>query len=129
LGKKLYLRVNDLLQKNQKPQVKPTDGIKEVIVEISSKRLGTTAVVNNDELMGIITDGDLRRMLEKNSNFDSLTAFDIMSSNPRTIDSEAMVIDALQKMEQNNITQLLVVHDKKYKGVIHLHDILKEGIF
>lgn len=128
LGKKLYLRVSDVLVKNQKPQVHPDAGIKEVIVEISSKRLGTTAVVENNLLIGIITDGDLRRMLEKNVTFDNLKARDIMSTNPRTIESDAMAVDALQKMENHNITQLLVANAQEYIGVIHLHDLLKEGI-
>lgn len=128
LGKKLYLRVEDLVEKNQKPKVNPNDTIKEVIIEISSKRLGTTAVVDQNELIGIITDGDLRRMLEKDKNIESLTAKDIMSVNPRTITGDAMAVDALQVMESCNITQLLVVNDKEYIGVIHLHDLLKEGI-
>jgi len=128
LGKKLYLRVNDLLVKNQKPQVHPNDTVKDVIFEISSKRLGTTAVVEHNKLLGIITDGDLRRMLEKNVNFESLKAKDIMSIHPKIIESNAMAVDALQCMQSQNITQLLVVDQTDYIGVIHLHDLLREGI-
>jgi arabinose-5-phosphate isomerase len=128
LGKKLYLRVSDLLERNQKPVVMPKATVKQVIVEISSKRLGTTAVVDGEKLIGIITDGDLRRMLEKNANIDQLLAEDIMSVNPRTIASDAMAVEALQMMETFNITQLLVTDEGVYKGVIHLHDLLKEGI-
>jgi arabinose-5-phosphate isomerase len=128
LGKELYLRVEDLYVNNQVPVVTPKDTIRKVIVEISSKRLGATAVLDGNKLVGIITDGDIRRMLEKNSNINKLTAADIMSLNPRTIEPGALVVDALSLMRQYNITQILVMELKKYKGVIHLHDILKEGI-
>ena len=128
LGKQMYLKVGDLSVNNQTPRVNHNDDLKTVIVEISSKRLGATAVLKNQSLIGIITDGDIRRMLEKNSNLDNLIASDIMSSNPRTISSDTLVVHALNLMRQNNITQLLVVDHKKYAGVIHLHDILKEGI-
>ncbi len=128
LGKKLYLRVEDVINTNEKPVVAPDDGIKQVIVEISSKRLGTTAVVDGDLLVGVITDGDLRRMLETNQSIESLSAKEIMSKNPKTIVQDALAIDALNTMENNNISQLLVVKDAKYIGVIHLHDLLKEGI-
>jgi arabinose-5-phosphate isomerase len=100
-----------------------------VIVEISTKRLGATAVMNNGKLAGVITDGDLRRMLEKYDSIDNLTAGDITSPNPKTIDKNTLVVDALDIMRNNNITQLLVIDGEKYAGVIHLHDILKEGIF
>ncbi len=128
LGKKLYLRVADIMQKNDIPIVQPHASIKDVIVEISSKRLGTTAVVDGKTIIGIITDGDLRRMLETNHSIEDLSAKDIMSKNPKTIVEDALAIDALHSMENNNITQLLVVVKNKYVGVIHLHDILKEGI-
>ncbi|MEI6455026.1 MAG: KpsF/GutQ family sugar-phosphate isomerase [bacterium] len=128
LGKELYLRVADLYVHNQVPVVAPGDTIRKVIVEISSKRLGATAVLNGSKLVGIITDGDIRRMLEKETNINKLKAADIMSLNPRTIEPEALVVDALSIMRQHNITQILVMERKKYKGVIHLHDILKEGI-
>jgi len=128
LGKELYLKVRDLYIHNQVPIVKHNDPVKKVIVEISSKRLGATAVLKGGKLVGIITDGDIRRMLEKNTEFNHLIASDIMSLNPKTIESVTLVVNALNLMRQNNITQLLVVEQKKYIGVIHLHDILKEGI-
>lgn len=128
LGKKLYLRVADLFPKNAVPRVNRNDGIRSTIMEISSKRLGVTAVMDNGNLAGVITDGDLRRMLEKNQNIDKITAGDIMSSNPRTVDQSTLVVDALNTMRKNDITQLLVLDGAKYVGVIHLHDILKEGI-
>ena len=127
LGKKLYLRVSDIIKK-EKPVVKLNDSIKNVIIEISTKRLGTTAVVDNDALVGVITDGDLRRMLEKYSNIETVIAKDIMSENPKTVSKDTLAINALNTMEENNITQLLVVDDNKYIGVVHLHDLLKEGI-
>jgi len=129
LGKKLYLRVRDLIKKNQLPQVAPDTLIKDVIIEISKKRLGTTAVVENNKIVGIITDGDLRRMLKDNSDISGLVAVDIMSKNPKTIQVDAMAITALETMETNNITQILVEEQKNYVGVVHLHDLLKEGIF
>jgi arabinose-5-phosphate isomerase len=128
LGKKLYLRVSDIYPKNEVPMVNINDDIKSTIMEISSKRLGATAVMENGNLKGVITDGDLRRMLEKNQNIENITAGDIMTSNPRTIDQSTLVVDALSIMRKNNITQLLVLEGSRYVGVIHLHDILKEGI-
>ncbi|MCD4729413.1 MAG: KpsF/GutQ family sugar-phosphate isomerase [Bacteroidales bacterium] len=128
IGKKIYLRVSDLYSVNDIPKVNKDDDIKYTIMEISSKRLGATAVLNNGELIGIITDGDLRRMLEKNQDIGRFVAGDIMTPNPRTIDKNTHVADALSIMRKNNITQLLVVDGTKYAGVIHLHDILKEGI-
>ena len=102
--------------------------IKDVIVEITEKMLGVTAVVENDTIVGIITDGDLRRMLTKSDSFLNLTAKDIMSSNPKRIDEDAMAIDAMELMEANGISQLLVENKGKYVGVVHLHDLIKEGI-
>ena len=128
LGKRLYLRVNDLSSQNQKPQVALETSLKEVIVEITEKMLGVTAVVDNDQIVGIITDGDLRRMLSKSDDFMSLKAKDIMSNNPRRISEEAMAVDAKELMEEFGISQLLVEHDGKYSGVVHLHDLIKEGI-
>jgi arabinose-5-phosphate isomerase len=128
LGKQMYLKVADLYINNQAPKVMYNDNIKTVIVEISSKRLGATAVLHGTKLVGVITDGDLRRMLEKNSEIIKLCAEDIMTRNPRTITPHTMVVEALSIMRQNNITQLLVVDKNRYKGVIHLHDILREGI-
>jgi arabinose-5-phosphate isomerase len=128
LGKKLYLRVQDIASVNEKPHVTPSTNIKKVIVEITEKMLGVTAVVEHDAIVGIITDGDLRRMLSKVDNFTNLTAQDIMSKNPRRIQANAMAIDALEVMEKNDISQLLVEENGKYAGVVHLHDLIKEGI-
>ncbi|WP_458627264.1 KpsF/GutQ family sugar-phosphate isomerase [Winogradskyella sp. PC D3.3] len=128
LGKRLYLRVNDLSSQNQKPQVGLEASLKEVIVEITEKMLGVTAVVENDKIIGIITDGDLRRMLSKSDDLTSLKAKDIMSNNPRRIEEDAMAVDAKELMEEFGISQLLVEHDGNYSGVVHLHDLIKEGI-
>ncbi len=129
LGKKLYLRVADLYINNEKPGVRETATLKEVIVEISKKRLGATAVVNEkNELLGVITDGDLRRMLEKSSSINDVIATQIMNFNPKTIDADALAIDAMELMRKNNISQLLVTNEKRYAGVIHLHDLIKEGL-
>jgi arabinose-5-phosphate isomerase len=129
LGKKLYLRVSDLIEKNELPKVTPNTLIKDVIIEISKKRLGTTAVIDNNKIVGIITDGDLRRMLKDNSDISGLIASNIMSVNPKTISVDAMAITALETMEKNNISQILVEDQNNYVGVVHLHDLLKEGIF
>jgi arabinose-5-phosphate isomerase len=128
LGKKLLLRVQDMLDGTRKPFVTPDSSIKNVIVEISEKRLGVAAVIENDIVVGIITDGDIRRMLNKTETITGLTAKDIMTINPKTIKSSDMVVDALNILEDFSITQLVVVDEGIYKGVIHLHDILKEGI-
>jgi len=128
LGKRLYLRVNDLSSQNAKPQVKPETTVKQVIVEISEKMLGVTAVVENKEILGIITDGDLRRMLSKSDEFLHLSARDIMSSNPKRIDADAMAVDAKEMMEEHSISQLLVERDNQYAGIVHLQDLVKEGI-
>lgn len=129
LGKQLYLRVKDLYVRNERPEVGPDDNLTRVIIEMTHKRLGATVVMQDEQLLGIITDGDLRRMLMKYPNIEQVKAAQIMTSNPKTIDEEALVVDALHKMRQNSITQLPVVKDGKYLGIIHLHDILKEGIF
>lgn len=128
LGKKLLLRVKDMLENSHKPMVAPDASIKKVIFEISEKRLGVTAVVDNEKVIGIITDGDIRRMLNDRDSFADLTAKDIMSKNPKVISSSYMVIDALNLLEDFSITQLIVVDEGQYQGVLHLHDILKEGI-
>jgi arabinose-5-phosphate isomerase len=129
LGKKLYLRVNDLSKQNEKPAVKETSTLKEVIVEITKRRLGLTAVLNeNNELTGVITDGDLRRMLEKGVDLEKTNAKDIMSPSPKTIAQDALAVQALDTMRKNNITQLLVADEKNYVGVIHLHDLIREGL-
>lgn len=130
LGKRLYLRVSDLVENNQVPKVNETDSIAKVLLEISEKRLGVTAVMNNDKLVGIITDGDIRRMLSNTTEIALFQAIDIMGKNPKTISNDAMAIDALNIMENNSITQMLVVDNKNnYVGVVHLHDLIKEGIF
>ncbi|MFD2528391.1 MULTISPECIES: KpsF/GutQ family sugar-phosphate isomerase [Polaribacter] len=130
LGKRLYLRVSDLIANNQVPKVNSTDSIAKVIVEISEKRLGVTAVLENETLVGIITDGDIRRMLSKTTDINHFTAKDIMGKNPKTVLENAMAIEALDKLENNSITQILVINDKnEYVGVVHLHDLIKEGIF
>ncbi len=130
LGKRLYLRVSDLIKNNQIPKVNVSDSIAKVIVEISEKRLGVTAVLKNEKIVGIITDGDLRRMLSKTTDISHFTAKDIMGKNPKTIQENAMAIEALDKLESNNITQILVVDaQEKYIGIVHLHDLIKEGIF
>ncbi|MFO7999263.1 MAG: KpsF/GutQ family sugar-phosphate isomerase [Bacteroidales bacterium] len=128
LGKQLYLKAADLYIKNQKPQVNTADDLRTVILEISGKRLGATAVMEGNRLAGIVTDGDLRRMLESNKDVSALLAKDIMSENPRTISPNTLAVDALNQMRKSNITQLLVVEDGEYLGVVHLHDILNEGI-
>jgi arabinose-5-phosphate isomerase len=128
LGKKLLLRVGDMLDTTHKPVVTPEANIKTVIMEISEKRLGVTAVVENDKVIGIITDGDIRRMLNKTETITGLTAKDIMTVNPKRIKSTDLVSDALNILEDFSITQLVVIDKDEYKGVIHLHDILKEGI-
>lgn len=129
LGKKLYLRVEELSAKNAKPVVLTTATIKEVIVEMTQKRLGAAVVINEtDNILGIITDGDLRRMLEKTVSFDKLTAKDIMSANPKKIDGGELAVNALDKMRKENISQLVVEAAGKYAGIIHLHDLVKEGI-
>ncbi len=129
LGKKLYLRVSDLYADNEKPQVLAEQSLKEVIVEMTAKRLGITAVVEKDgSLLGIITDGDLRRMLEKNSDIEKVKAGDIMTRNPKTIGSEELAISALDVLRKNEISQLAVTNGGKYEGTIHLHDLIREGL-
>ncbi len=128
LGKKLLLRVGDMLDQSHKPEVSPETNIKKVIFEISEKRLGVTAVIENNKVIGIITDGDIRRMLNNNDTFAHLTAKDIMTKSPKMIQLSAMVTDALNILEDFSITQLVVLENEEYKGVLHLHDILKEGI-
>ncbi len=129
LGKKLYLRVDDLYKDNLKPSVKPTQSLKEVIVEMTGKRLGATAVVDDENnLLGVITDGDLRRMLENAATIDNVIAKDLMTENPKTIDANELAVDALDMMRKKEITQLVVTKQNKYLGIIHLHDLIKEGL-
>lgn len=130
LGKRLYTRVSDVYDSENRPQVSEEDGIRKVILEMSGGRLGAVAVTDETErLLGIITDGDLRRMLEKYQNIDTLKAKDIMSVAPKTISEEELAYNAFQKMEKNSITQLVVVGEGDlYKGMVHIHDILREGV-
>ena len=128
LGKQLYLRVVDLYKNNEKPEVSPDDALTQVIIEMTRKRLGAAVVTENGELRGIITDGDLRRMLLKHPDIEHVKAKEIMTPNPKTIEENDLVADALHKMRHNSITQLPVLREGKYVGVIHLHDILKEGV-
>jgi len=128
LGKRLYLRVEDIVSNNQKPKVGPDTDIKEVIVEISEKMLGVTAVVENGEIVGVVTDGDIRRMLNKYDSINGLTAKDIMSLQPKTIETEVLAVKALSLMQEKGISQLLAVEGKNYKGIVHLHNLIKEGI-
>jgi len=129
LGKRLYLRVEDLSKNNLKPAVHAQTPISDVIIEISEKMLGATAVIENDRIIGVITDGDLRRMLISGKDINQLVALDIMSNNPKKIAQNEMAVQALEIMEKNDITQLLV-HDEenKYAGIVHIHDLTKEGI-
>lgn len=130
LGKKLYLRVSDLIKINEIPVVDANDSVAKVIVEITEKRLGITAVTKNEKLIGVVTDGDIRRMLSKTTDISGLKASDIMGQSPRTINENAMAVEALDVLESNNITQILVTNDQDdYVGVVHLHDLIKEGIF
>ena len=128
LGKRLYLKVSDIVSHNQKPEFSPDTDIKTVIVEISEKMLGVTAVLNNHQIVGIVTDGDIRRMLSKTDSIKGLTAKDIMSFNPKTIEVDCLAIDALHLMEKNKITQLLATKQGEYVGIIHLHNLIQEGL-
>lgn len=129
LGKKLYLHVSDLFRHNERPRVAPTANLKEVIIEISKKRLGTTAVVDEDDtLLGIITDGDLRRMLEKDAELAKVTAREIMTVNPKSISQDALAVEALDLLRQYDISQLAVTDGTRYLGIIHLHDLIREGL-
>ena len=128
LGKRLYLKVSDIVVHNQKPEVSPDTDIKKVIVEISAKMLGVAAVIDQGNIVGVVTDGDIRRMLSKTDTIKGLTAKDIMSVRPKTIDFDSLAIDALNLMEKNKITQLLVTQDGKYAGIIHLHNLIQEGL-
>jgi arabinose-5-phosphate isomerase len=129
LGKKLYLRVADLYANNEKPAVLANQSLKEVIVEMTAKRLGITAVVNSaNELLGIITDGDLRRMLEKSTAIDSISAAEIMTADPITIAADALAVDALDLMRRKEISQLAVTEHKQYSGILHIHDLIREGL-
>lgn len=128
LGKKLYLRVSDIVGNNLKPQVGVDADVKQVIIEISEKMLGVTAVMNNDKIVGIVTDGDIRRMLNKYENINGLKAKDIMTTSPKTIGADVLAIKALKEMRSNSLSQLLAVDGEEYVGVVHLHNLINEGI-
>lgn len=129
LGKRLYLRVADLIQANEKPSVRPTASLKEVIVEITEKRLGVTAVTDNqNRVLGIITDGDLRRMLERSNDISQITAKDILSPHPKTVGASLLAVEALDTLRKNDISQLIVEEEGQYLGILHLHDLVREGI-
>ena len=128
LGKRLYLKAGDIALKNEKPQISPSAAVKDVIIEISKNRLGAVVVLENDTVMGIITDGDIRRMLEKYTDLGQIKASDLMNISPKQIDKEELALLALDIIKKNNITQLLVMDGNKYCGMIHLHDLLDEGI-
>ena len=128
LGKQLYLKVSHIYPNNECPQVSSSATVRQIILEITSNRLGMTAVVDDGKLIGIITDGDLRRMLEREEHTKHLVASDIMSRDPKSIDPDQLAVDALTIMTKYSITQLLVATDGAYKGVIHLHDLIREGL-
>jgi len=128
LGKRLYLKVGDIAAQNEKPEVTSRATVKDVIIEITKNRLGAVAVVDGGMLCGIITDGDIRRMLEKHNNIEGLMAKDIMGTSPKYIDKNELAVNALHLLRINNITQILVGSETKFEGFIHLHDLLREGI-
>ncbi|MFL5752730.1 MAG: SIS domain-containing protein [Bacteroidia bacterium] len=128
LGKKLYLKVSDLASQNERPKVKPDSALREVILEISKSRLGATAVLENERVKGIITDGDIRRMLEKTGEILNIRADFIMNTNPKKIEASELALTALKMMQEHNISQLVVVENQAYKGFVHLHDLMREGI-
>ena len=128
LGKKLYLRVADIVVNNQKPLVDVDSSVKEVIVEISEKMLGVTAVMDNNKVVGVVTDGDIRRMLSKYDNIGELTAKDIMTKDPKSVDVDTLAVKALKMLQDNGISQLLAFDNGTYSGVVHLHNLINEGI-
>ena len=128
LGKRLYLTVGEAIAKNQVPVVAPETDIKQVIVEISQKMLGVTAVLDGERIVGVIPDGDIRRMLSRYEDIKGLRARDIMSLHPKTIEADVLAVDALDFMQNHKITQLLVTQNQRYIGVIHLHNLIQEGI-
>ncbi len=128
LGKRLYLRVEDVINPNVKPRVAPNSSLEEVILSISSNLLGATAVLDSDRIVGIVTDGDLRRLLQRTHSITGVVASDVMGHSPKTIEAEALAIDAFNLMERYKITQLLVTDQGRYAGMVHVHDLLREGI-
>ena len=129
LGKRLYLRVMDLAKANERPLVKSDASVQAAILEMTQKRLGVTAVVDGeDRLLGIITDGDLRRMLEKGMDWNGMKALDIMTPSPKTIEADALAVEALEVLQDHSITQLVVTAEGRYIGIVHLHDLVREGL-
>lgn len=128
LGKQLYLKVSDLSDSNQVPFVSPNENIRQTIITITKHRLGATAVIDDNQIIGIITDGDIRRMLENYDDLSTLKAKDIMSNSPKEIEDDELAVNALYKMKEASISQLLVTKNNKYAGIIHIQDLLKEGI-
>lgn len=128
LGKRLYLKAGDIAAKNEKPSISPNAPVKDIIIQISKNRLGAVVVTEGDEILGVITDGDIRRMLEKHTNLENIKASDLMNINPKKIDSEELALLALEIIKKNNITQILVTKEGRYFGLVHLHDLLQEGI-
>lgn len=128
LGKRLYLTVKDLAAQNMKPNVKPDDSIQTVIVEISRNRMGATVVGDGEYVAGVITDGDIRRMIEKTNNLSGIVAADIMNASPRTIEADELAADAALLMRDLKISQLIVTENGRYSGIIHIHDLNKEGL-
>ncbi|WP_158976024.1 SIS domain-containing protein [Cellulophaga sp. L1A9] len=128
LGKRLYLRVSDIVENNMKPQVTIDSDVKQVIVEISAKMLGVTAVLDNNKIVGVVTDGDIRRMLNKHDDIKGLTAQDIMTVHPKTIENDALAVKALELMQAKNISQLIAIENGTYMGIVHIHNLINEGI-
>jgi arabinose-5-phosphate isomerase len=128
LGKRMFLKVSDLTNKELKPTVEPHTPLKNVILEITKNRLGVTVVTDNNKIMGVITDGDLRRMLEKTVQIESITAADIMSNTPHLIDHQTLAVEAIDKMKQNEISHLVVTKEGNYYGILHIHELIKEGL-
>jgi arabinose-5-phosphate isomerase len=128
LGKRMFLKVSDLTNKELKPTVEPHTPLKNVILEITKNRLGVTVVTDNNKIIGVITDGDLRRMLEKTVQIESITAADIMSNTPHLIDHQTLAVEAIDKMKQNEISHLVVTKEGNYYGILHIHELIKEGL-
>ncbi|MGF1564144.1 MAG: SIS domain-containing protein [Flavobacteriales bacterium] len=128
LGKRLYTTLADLVNADLRPVVAPSTSVRDAILEISAKRLGAAAVVVNDEVVGVVTDGDIRRMLQRDLDISATKVEDIMSKHPKTMDEEELAVEALLLLESNSISQVIVTHDGKYRGIVHLHDLLREGI-
>ena len=128
LGKRLYLKAGDLAAKNEKPSISPDAPVKDIIIEISKNRLGAVVVTDGDKILGVITDGDIRRMLENHTNLENIKASHLMSTNPKKIDADELALLALEIIKKNNITQILVTKQDRYFGLVHLHDLLQEGI-